>query len=79
MEHSKVKTGPLWSPVTKGSSRGCVGPDRRIALPIRFGVKHRGHPSAFGSDSHAIPQPYACPAEHVKLLHSVPALSRRRS
>jgi hypothetical protein len=40
-----------------------LGPDRRIALPIRFGVKHRGQPSAFGSDSHAIPQPYACPAE----------------
>src|SRR4029453_11785731 len=34
-----------------------LGPDLRIALPIRFGVKHRGQPSAFGSRSHAIPQP----------------------
>jgi hypothetical protein len=52
-----------------------LGPNLRISFPIRFGVKHRGQPSAFGSDSHAIPQPYACPANNVKPLQSVPAFA----
>jgi hypothetical protein len=31
-----------------------LGPDLRVTLQLRFGAKHRGQPSAFGSGSHAI-------------------------
>jgi hypothetical protein len=34
-----------------------LDPDLRVALQLRFGAKHRGQPSAFGSGSHAILQP----------------------
>ena len=45
-----------------------LGPDLRVALPIRFGIKHRCQSFAFGRGTHAIPQPYACPSEQGKAV-----------
>jgi hypothetical protein len=41
-------------------------PDFRVALQLRFGPKHRGQPCAFGSRSHAIPQPTSLPARQTE-------------
>src|SRR5262245_37418420 len=38
-----------------------LGPDLRVTLQLCFGAKHRGQPSAFGSRSHALPQPRSLP------------------